>query len=69
MWESTEPMSQPAFRFVVCCLLAVLVPAQLLAGESASAMLYTNGSAWLNGSEVPKSAAVETSPCGTPALG
>jgi hypothetical protein len=58
MWESSEPMSQPAFRFVVCCLLAVLVPAQLLAGESASAMLYTNGSAWLNGSEVPKSAAV-----------
>jgi hypothetical protein len=51
-------MSRPAFRFVVCCLLAVLVPAQLLAGESASAMLYTNGSAWLNGSEVPKSAAV-----------
>jgi hypothetical protein len=58
MWESSEPMSRPAFRFVVCCLLAVLVPAQLLAGESASAMLYTNGSAWLNGSEVPKSAAV-----------
>jgi len=42
----------------MCCLLAVLIPAQLLAGESASAMLYTNGSAWLNGSEVPKSAAV-----------
>jgi hypothetical protein len=30
----------------------------MLAGETASAMLYTNGSAWLNGSEVPKSAAV-----------
>jgi hypothetical protein len=42
----------------VCCLLSVLVPAQLLAGESASAMLYTNGTAWLNGSEVPKSGAV-----------
>ena len=50
-------MSRSAVRSVVCCLLAVLVPAQLLAGESASAMLYTNG-AWLNGSEVPKSAAV-----------
>jgi hypothetical protein len=58
LWESSEPMSRPAFQFVVCCLLAVLVPAHLLAGESASAMLYTNGSAWLNGSEVPKSAAV-----------
>jgi type IV secretory pathway TrbL component len=40
-------------------MLAVLFPAQMmLAGEQASAMLYTNGSAWLNGSEVPKSAAV-----------
>ena len=32
----------------------------MLAGETASAMLYTNGAAWLNGSEVPKSAAVFT---------
>jgi hypothetical protein len=30
----------------------------MLAGETASAMLYTNGAAWLNGSDVPKSAAV-----------
>jgi hypothetical protein len=43
----------------VCCLLLILFPAQvMLAGETASAMLYTNGAAWLNGSEVPKSAAV-----------
>jgi hypothetical protein len=40
-------------------LLTILFPAQvMLAGETASAMLYTNGAAWLNGSEVPKSAAV-----------
>src|SRR5580692_7191174 len=52
-------MSQSAFRSAVCCLLAIIFPAQvMLAGETASAMLYTNGSAWLNGSEVPKSAAV-----------
>jgi len=31
---------------------------QMLGGETASAMLYTNGSAWLNGSAAPKSAAV-----------
>jgi hypothetical protein len=37
----------------------MLFPAQvMLAGETASAMLYTNGAAWLNGSDVPKSAAV-----------
>jgi len=52
-------MSQSAFRSAVCCLLAIVFPAQvMLAGETASAMLYTNGAAWLNGSEVPKSAAV-----------
>jgi len=40
-------------------LLAILFPAQvMLAGETASAMLYTNGAAWLNGSAVPKSAAL-----------
>src|SRR3984957_14833351 len=52
-------MSQSAFRSAVCCLLAVIFPAQMmLAGETAAAMLYTNGAAWLNGSEVPKSAAL-----------
>jgi len=52
-------MSQSAFRSAVCCLLAILFPAHMMfAGETASAMLYTNGAAWLNGSEVPKSAAV-----------
>ncbi|MGD0793740.1 MAG: hypothetical protein ABR920_18405 [Terriglobales bacterium] len=52
-------MSQSAFRSAVCCLLAILFLAQvMLAGDTASAMLYTNGAAWLNGSEVPKSAAV-----------
>jgi len=58
MRESLKPMSRSALRSLVCCLLSVLVPAQLLTGESASAMLYTNGTAWLNGSEVPKSGAL-----------
>jgi hypothetical protein len=51
-------MLRTAFHSFVCCLMAVLVPAQLMGGEVASAMLYTNGAAWLNGSAVPKSAAV-----------
>jgi hypothetical protein len=43
----------------VCGLLLILFPAQMmLAGETPSAMLYTSGAAWLNGSVVPKSAAV-----------
>src|SRR6202165_5966294 len=52
-------MSQSPFRSAVCCLLLILFPAQMmLAGETASAMLYTNGAAWVKGSEVLKSAAV-----------
>ena len=52
-------MSQSAFRSTLCCLLAIVFPAQaMLAADTASAMLYTNGPAWLNGSDVPKSAAV-----------
>jgi len=51
-------MSLTGFRGAVCCLLTMLMSLQLLAANSASAMLYTNGSTWLNGSEVPKSAAV-----------
>ncbi len=52
-------MSQSKLRYAMCCLLVIVFPAQImLADEAASAMLYTNGAAWLNGSEVPKSAAV-----------
>ena len=52
-------MSESVLRSVVCCMLLFLFPAQMMfAGETASAILYTNGSAWINGSEVPKSAAV-----------
>jgi len=59
MRERSEPMSESVFRSAVCCLLAILFPAQvMLAGETAAAMLYTNGAAWLNGAEVPKSSAV-----------
>jgi len=45
-------------RILVACLLIVLVPASLFAADSAAGMLYTNGTAWLNGSSVPKSSAV-----------
>jgi len=51
-------MSTSAFRSALCCLLAFLFPARMLGDEAASAMLYTAGSAWLNGSAVPKTAAV-----------
>ena len=52
-------MAQSALRSALCCLMVLVFPAQvMLAADTAAAMLYTNGSAWLNGSDVPKSAAV-----------
>ena len=51
-------MSHSTLRSALICVLAILVPMQLLAADSASAMLYTSGPAWLNGTEVPGSAAV-----------
>jgi len=39
-------------------VLAMLLPGQLWAADSASAMLYANGTAWVNGSAVPRSAAI-----------
>jgi hypothetical protein len=60
MRESFSAMLSSAFRSALCCLLAFSFPAHMLGDQSASAMLYTAGSAWLNGSAVPKSAAVYT---------
>src|SRR5882757_4023931 len=51
-------MIQNAGRSVLSVVLAMLIPAQLLAADSASAMLYSNGTAWVNGGSVPKSAAL-----------
>src|SRR5712664_1641320 len=51
-------MSLTALRGGLSIVLAMLLPGQLLAADSASAMLYANGTAWVNGSTVPKSAAV-----------
>jgi len=51
-------MSQAALRSVLSLVLTMLVPAQLLAADSASAMLYANGTAWVNGSSIPKSSAL-----------
>lgn len=53
-------MSQKVLQSMLSMVLAMLLPAHLLAADSASAMLYSNGTAWVNGSTVPKSAALFT---------
>jgi len=51
-------MSRSALKSAMCCFLAVAFPLQVFGGETASAMLYTMGPAWVNGTEVPKTVAM-----------
>jgi hypothetical protein len=46
------------FRDVLTWLLIMLLPASTFAADSSAAMLYTNGTAWINGGNVPKSSAI-----------
>ena len=48
-------MGKSVFRGMVSCVLLVLFPGSLFAADSNAAMLYTNGSAWINGTHVPRS--------------
>ena len=45
-------------RNVFCWMMMVVFPASLMGADSAAAMLYAKGTAWLNGSSVPRSSAV-----------
>src|SRR5882724_6904634 len=48
-------MSRPFLRRMVSCVLLSLVPSSLFAADSNAAMLYTKGTAWVNGANVPRS--------------
>jgi hypothetical protein len=48
-------MGKSFVRKLVSCVLALLFPASMFAADSSAAMLYTNGTAWVNGSHVPRS--------------
>lgn len=39
-------------------ILAVMLPASMMAADSAAAILYASGTAWINGNSVPKSSAI-----------
>jgi hypothetical protein len=47
-------MGQFSFRRMVSYVLLCLLPASLFAAETNAAMLYTNGTAWVNGTHVPR---------------
>ena len=46
------------FRGVLSWLLIMLMGTPSFAADSAAAMLYTNGTAWINGGTIPKSSAI-----------
>jgi hypothetical protein len=46
------------FRGILSWLLIVVMAAPAWAADSAAAMLYTNGTAWINGGYIPKSSAI-----------
>jgi len=45
-------------REILTWLLIMVLPASMFAADSSAAMLYTNGTAWINGGSVPKSSAI-----------
>jgi hypothetical protein len=47
-------MGQSACGRLVSCVLLFLFPASMFAADSSAAMLYTNGTAWINGAHVPR---------------
>src|SRR5580693_7432109 len=51
-------MGMAAFRKLVSCVLLLILPGSLMAADTGAAMLYADGAAWLNGSQVPKSSAI-----------
>lgn len=48
-------MGKSLWRCLVCYLLIVLLPGWLLAADTGAAMVYTNGGAWINGGDIPRS--------------
>ena len=43
---------------IFCWMMIAVVPMSLMAADSGAAMLYAKGTAWLNGSAVPRSSAI-----------
>ena len=51
-------MRPSMLRKIFCWMLLAVMPASLLGADSGAAMLYANGTAWINGTSVPRSSAL-----------
>ena len=45
-------------RKLTCWMMIAVFPAALMAADSGAAMLHSRGTAWLNGSTVPRTSAI-----------
>ena len=51
-------MTRPLYFRILSCMLAVVFPATLFAADSSAAMLYSHGTALLNGNSIARSSAI-----------
>jgi hypothetical protein len=51
-------MSVSTLSHFICCTLILILPQSLLAIDTGSAILHTQGGVWVNGTEVPDSTAI-----------
>ena len=51
-------MSVSAVRVGISCMMAVLCPLSLMAADTRSAILHSDGGVWVNGNEVAASTAI-----------
>ena len=51
-------MSVSTLNHFICCALIIILPQSLLAIDTGSAILHTQGGVWVNGTEVPDSTAI-----------
>jgi len=51
-------MRNSTARAILSCVLVFVLPASLFAADTTAAMLYTNGTAWINGGSFPRSSAI-----------
>ena len=51
-------MTRPLYVRILSCMLAVIFPASLFAADTSTAMLYSHGTALLNGTNVARSSAI-----------
>ena len=58
MGNSCARPSPSVLRSILCWLLIAIMPAAAVAADTGAAMLYSKGTAWLNGNTVPNSSAI-----------